>query len=72
MWPSLLETADLVSFTEETFNEKLHFFTVSVLWILGSIEIAKAESYTVQKMKFSIKDFLRISCGFGHIYWRNP
>ena len=31
-----------------------------------------------QKMKFSIKDFIRkydqihIDCGFGHIYWRNP
>ena len=30
-------------------------------------------------MKFSIKDFFRnvaknghASCGFGHIYWRNP
>ena len=34
---------------------------------------------TAQKMKFSIKDFfskcdskLAVSCGFGHIYWRNP
>ena len=26
----------------------------------------------VQKMKFSIKDFFRISSEFGHIYWRNP
>ena len=35
--------------------------------------------YTAQKMKISIKDFFSIcvtksavSCGFGHIYWRNP
>ena len=33
---------------------------------------------TAQKMKFSIGDFsvnvikLAVSCGFGHIYWRNP
>ena len=32
---------------------------------------------TAQKMKFSIKDFFSkcdqiCSCGFGHIYWRNP
>ena len=34
--------------------------------------------YTSQKMKFSIKDFfckcdqVAVSCGFGHIYCRNP
>ena len=29
--------------------------------------------YTAQKMKFSIKDFFsKVSCGFSHIYWRNP
>ena len=35
---------------------------------------------TAQKMKLSIKDFFgkvnvtksEVSCGFGHIYWRNP
>ena len=33
---------------------------------------------TAQKMKFSVKDFFSnvtksaVSCGFGHIYWRNP
>ena len=32
-----------------------------------SIEMSKI---TIQKIKFSIKDFL--NCGFGHIYWRHP
>ena len=26
MWPNSLETADLVTFAEETLNGKLHFF----------------------------------------------
>ena len=30
MWPNPQETADLITFTEETFNRKLHF-----LWIAG-------------------------------------
>ena len=28
MWPNTQETADLVTFTEENLNEKLHFSTV--------------------------------------------
>ena len=34
--------------------------------------------FTAEKMKFSTKDFFSkcdqsaVSCGFGHIYWRNP
>ena len=37
-----------------------------------------AVTTTAQKMKFSFKDFfskceqIRGTCGFGHIYWRNP
>ena len=36
------------------------------------------DAMAAQKMKFSIKDFFSkcaksaVSCGFGHIYWRNP
>ena len=37
MWPSLQETADLVTFTEEIFNGKLHFlFSAYSEWIRGS------------------------------------
>ena len=38
----------------------------------------RIKTCTPQKMKFSIKDFfskydqIAVSCGFGHIYWRNP
>ena len=31
MWPNPQETADLVTFTEEILNEKLHFFPVVAL-----------------------------------------
>ena len=31
MWPNLQFPADLVTFTEEIFNEKLHFLSVLVL-----------------------------------------
>ena len=31
MWPNPQETADLITFTEEIFNEKVHFFVQCVL-----------------------------------------
>ena len=40
----------------------------------GSVQ----QVHTAEKVKFSIKDFFSkcdqtaVSCGFGHIYWRNP
>ena len=33
MWPNPKETADLVTFTEEIFNEKLHFLFCGT-WII--------------------------------------
>ena len=54
----------------EYFTFTLHSqpHTFSKIWL----------TYTAQKMKFSIKDFFSkyvnksaVSCGFGHIYWRN-
>ena len=40
--------------------------------------LVRMDTFTAQKMKLSMKDFfskchqIRSSCGFGHIYWRNP
>ena len=34
MWPNLQFTADLVTFTEEILNGKLHFFCNVILYIL--------------------------------------
>ena len=38
MWPNPQETADLVTFTEESLNEKVHFlFSVKCAWTLVNL-----------------------------------
>ena len=41
MWPNPLETADLVTFTEEILNGKLHFF---VQWVVVNFILIEKES----------------------------
>ena len=54
--------------------EKFHKITGEQL--SRSLFLKKLQTYTAQKMKFSIKDFyskcdqIHSSCGFGHIFWR--
>ena len=38
MWPNTQETTDLVTFTEEIFDGKLHFCAVKYVWT-ASIEV---------------------------------
>ena len=54
--------------------EKFHKITGEQL--SRSLFLKKLQTYTAQKMKFSIKDFyskcdqIHSSFGFGHIFWR--
>ena len=42
-----------------------------IRYIFPTIRIEGRIVHTAQKMKSSIKDFLRVSCGFGYTYWRH-
>ena len=56
MWPNLQETADLVTFTEETLNKKLHFLcSVPYLIIYRGITfIAKDNNRNLSKSDYFI------------------
>ena len=44
MWPNTAETADLVTFTEETLNGKLHFLC-SVFWSCFEVFVIDFEQF---------------------------
>ena len=41
-------------------------------YVLTQNKNKKQEYALHKKMKFSINEIFPVSCGFGHIYWRNP
>ena len=46
MWPNPQETADLVTFTEEIFNGKLHFLcSVSLAFWFGTLDLNIVSSF---------------------------
>ena len=113
MWPNPWETADLVTFTEEILNGKLHFLcsgfatcrtclgcslfalahgqkidgasdkknygTLLNSWItkwcygiiIWDYTLQKKWSFPLRISSVNMTQFA-VSCGFGHIYWRNP
>ena len=70
MWANLQEYADLVTFTEEILNGKLHFLcsvcvsskcypnVLNNCHVIKKYGITYSCNYPAQKMKFPIKDFL--------------
>ena len=84
-----METADLVTFTEEILNGKLHFLCINLAWCLCARRL-RTQVYRYlnnshyqdislhKKWSFPLRISLvnvtksAVSCGFGHIYWRNP
>ena len=86
----VIELFDFIAIHLCFYMHMVHFFLCIVQWLVysdiegeGTITNTlsggdlKQAIYTLQKMKFSVKDFFSKcdhirSCGFGHIYWRNP
>ena len=55
MWQNPQDTADLVTFTEETLNEKLHFLCSDRVWILslffGMVKKSKSKCVVLKKLQ---------------------
>ena len=73
-WSKLQETADLVTFTEEILNGKLHFLC-SVCWEVSSkltiypLDQAEASPYSLL-LPFNKFFFFIFTCGFEKFYLR--
>ena len=60
MWPKRQETADLITFTEEILNEKLHFL-YSVSWLVLVCYIPSMYANTVSEIKMNFMNIIVMS-----------
>ena len=69
MWPNSLETADLVTFTEETFSRKLHFLRSVTSFHFNVSQKTVWFAWPVSRIVYNQKShFLLIGCGTTAIY----
>ena len=64
MWPNPLETADLVAFTEEILNEKLHF-----LCSVHKINTKESVGVTVTWVTYKLFGILQKNCYESYSVW---